>query len=57
VASHASSPLPRKIVFTKEKRGVTAYYFYVRDEDFGPTFIKICAYFPYPVKVSVNGHE
>ncbi len=27
------------------------------DEDFGPAFIKICAYFPYPVKASVNGHE
>jgi hypothetical protein len=27
------------------------------DEDFGGAFIKICAYFPYPVKVWVNGHE
>ena len=25
--------------------------------DFGPAFIKVCAYFPYPVKVWVNGHE
>ena len=25
--------------------------------DFGPAFIKICAYFPYPIKVWVNGHE
>ena len=25
--------------------------------DFGPAFIKVCAYFPYPVKVWLNGHE
>ena len=43
--------------FTKENRRVTVYYFYLWDEDFGPAFIKICAYFPYPVKVWVNGHE
>jgi hypothetical protein len=30
---------------------------YVWDEDFGPAFIKICSYFPYPIKVWVNGHE
>jgi hypothetical protein len=27
------------------------------DGDFGPFFIKICAYFPYPAKVWLNGHE
>jgi len=27
------------------------------DIDFGPAFIKICAYFPYPIKVWLNGHE
>jgi len=27
------------------------------DADFGPAFIKICAYFPYPIKVWLNGHE
>ena len=36
---------------------MTCYYFYVWDDDFGPGFIKICAYFPYPAKVWVNGHE
>ena len=25
--------------------------------DFGPAFIKICAYFPYPAKIWINGHE
>jgi len=27
------------------------------DADFGPAFIKVCAYFPYPVKIWLNGHE
>src|SRR5467141_3225061 len=43
--------------FSKADRRVTCYYFYLWDEDFGPAFIKICAYFPYPAKVWVNGHE
>jgi hypothetical protein len=33
------------------------YYFYLWDDGFGPAFIKICAYFPYPIKVWANGHE
>jgi hypothetical protein len=48
---------PPQFSFSKENRRVTAYYFYLWDEEFGPAFIKICAYFPYPVKVWVNGHE
>ena len=36
---------------------MTCYYFYLWDEDFGPAFIKVCAYFPYPAKIWVNGHE
>lgn len=43
--------------FTKADRRVTCFYFYVWDVDFGAAFIKVCAYFPYPVKVWVNGHE
>lgn len=43
--------------FVKEERRVNAYYFYVHDREFGPGFIKICGYFPYPAKVWVNGHE
>jgi hypothetical protein len=43
--------------FTKADRRVTCFYFYLWDNDFGPAFIKVCAYFPYPVKVWVNGHE
>lgn len=43
--------------FVKEDRRVGIYYFYVLDPDFGPGFIKICTYFPYPAKVWLNGHE
>jgi hypothetical protein len=43
--------------FDKVERRVTCYYFYLWDDGFGAAFIKICAYFPYPIKVWVNGHE
>jgi hypothetical protein len=43
--------------FYKADRRVTCYYFYLWDDDFGPAFIKLCAYFPYPGKVWINGHE
>ncbi|ADU46895.1 hypothetical protein [Intrasporangium calvum] len=43
--------------FHKADRRVTCFYFYLWDADFGPGFIKVCAYFPYPVKVWLNGHE
>jgi hypothetical protein len=36
---------------------VNHYYVYILDRDFGPVFIKFCSYFPYAVKVCVNGHE
>lgn len=43
--------------FTKDDRRVSCYYFYLWDVDFGPAFIKICTYFPYPAKIWLNGHE
>jgi hypothetical protein len=43
--------------FAKADRRVTCFYFYLWDDDFGPGFIKVCTYFPYPIKVWVNGHE
>jgi hypothetical protein len=36
---------------------VNHYYFYILDRDFGPLFIKFCSYFPYSLKVCLNGHE
>jgi hypothetical protein len=41
----------------KTGRRVTVYYFYLWDQGFGPAFIKICTYCPWPVKIWVNGHE
>ncbi len=43
--------------FVKQDRRVGVYYFYVLDREFGPGFVKICTYFPYPAKVWLNGHE
>ena len=37
--------------FTKEQRRVSVFCIYIWDEAMGPGFIKICTYFPYPVKV------
>ncbi|MCW3820835.1 hypothetical protein ONA91_41085 [Micromonospora sp. DR5-3] len=51
-----ATDLPQ-FTFAKAQRRVTCYYFYVVDEQFGPGFVKICSYFPYPIKVWVNGHE
>jgi hypothetical protein len=48
--------LPR-FGYAKADRRVTAYYFYLVDEVFGPAFVKVCAYFPYPIKIWLNGHE
>jgi hypothetical protein len=36
---------------------VNHYYFYGVDRDFGPFFLKFCAYFPYTAKLCFNGHE
>ena len=43
--------------FDKKDRRVTVYYFYLWDAGFGPAFIKVCTYCPWPVKIWVNGHE
>ena len=48
---------PPQFSYAMAERRVTCYYFYVWDEWWGPGFIKVCAYFPYPVKVWLNGHE
>jgi hypothetical protein len=36
---------------------VNVYYFYCRDQDFGPFSLKFCSYFPYSAKLCLNGHE
>jgi hypothetical protein len=46
-----------RFAFQRAQRRVSVYYFYILDPDWGPGFIKICSYFPYPIKVWLNGHE
>ena len=48
---------PPQFSFDKKDRRVTVYYFYLWDANFGPAFIKICTWCPWPVKIWVNGHE
>jgi hypothetical protein len=43
--------------FVRQQVFVNHYYFYVRDPEWGPGFIKTCAYAPFPVWVYLNGHE
>jgi hypothetical protein len=43
--------------FTRQPVYVNHYYFYLLDGDFGPAFIKVGTYAPYPVRVCLNGHE
>ncbi len=50
-------PGQSRFAFVKTRRQCTAYYFYVLDPEFGPGFVKIVSYFPYPAKVWLNGHE
>ena len=43
--------------FSRQPVLVNHYYFYVQDPDWGPAFLKIGTYVPYPVKLCLNGHE
>jgi len=43
--------------FSRQAVSVNHYYFYVHDRDWGPAFVKIGTYLPYPVKLCLNGHE
>ncbi|MBW2006329.1 MAG: hypothetical protein JRI72_17355 [Deltaproteobacteria bacterium] len=43
--------------YSRQSVYVNYYYFYLNDTNFGPAFIKICSYVPFPIKVYINGHE
>lgn len=43
--------------FSRQSVYVKHYYFYVLDLDWGPAFLKVGTYLPYPVKLCLNGHE
>ncbi len=48
---------PGKYSVTRASSYVNHYYFYILDNEFGPTFIKICSYAPFSIRVWLNGHE
>ena len=43
--------------FSRQSVFVNHYYFYLQDREWGPGFVKVGTYFPYPVRVCLNGHE
>ena len=43
--------------FSRQPVAVNHYYFYIHDAEWGPAFLKIGTYLPYPVKLCLNGHE
>ena len=43
--------------FSRQSVAVNHYYFYVQDREWGPGFVKVGTYLPYPVRVCLNGHE
>lgn len=43
--------------FSRQSVAVNHYYFYVQDPQWGPAFLKVGTYLPYPVRVCLNGHE
>jgi hypothetical protein len=50
-AGRVSFDFSRQPVFVKH------YYFYVQDPDWGPAFVKLGTYLPFPLKLCLNGHE
>jgi hypothetical protein len=43
--------------FSRQSVAVNHFYFYVQDPQWGPAFVKVGTYLPYPVRVCLNGHE
>jgi hypothetical protein len=43
--------------FGRQSAFVNHYYFYLRDPDWGPAFVKTMAYAPFPIWLYLNGHE
>ena len=53
-----ASPRRRGLSMDGGTTGVAnQFYFYCKDADFGPFFIKFGSYFPYTAKVCINGHH
>jgi hypothetical protein len=54
---HIVPPRAVHFSFSRQSVAVNQYYFYLHDADWGPAFIKVGTYLPYPVRVCLNGNE
>lgn len=54
---HLTPPRAVHFSFSRQTVAVKHYYFYLQDTEWGPSFIKIGTYLPYPVRVCLNGNE
>jgi hypothetical protein len=54
---HVVPPRMVRFSFSRQAVAVKQYYFYLQDAEWGPAFIKIGTYLPYPVRVCLNGNE
>ena len=43
--------------FSRRSVAVNHVYFYLHDREWGPAFIKVGTYLPFPVRIALNGHE
>ena len=54
---HIVPPHAVHFAFSRQSVAVNQYYFYLHDAEWGPAFIKLGTYVPYPVRVCLNGNE
>ena len=54
---HIVPPQVVRFSFSRQSVAVKHYYFYLHDAEWGPAFIKVGTYMPYPVRVCLNGNE
>jgi hypothetical protein len=54
---HLVPPRAVRFSFSRQPVAVKHYYFYLQDPEWGPAFVKIGTYLPYPVRVCLNGNE
>src|SRR5207245_6354639 len=43
--------------FSRQSVAVNQIYYYVQDAEWGPAFVKVGTYPPYPVRLCLNGHH
>ena len=54
---HITPPHAVRFSFSRQSVAVNQYYYYLHDAEWGPAFIKVGTYVPYPVRVCLNGNE